>query len=153
MREFQTLHPGMPRQGGAALIMGLLVLVIMALLSITATNSTLMQNRMAGNFRDSSVAFQASEGGSRWAMAWLLSLDETERPFPCASSCTSGSPVWSPGQYPLEPASSETFWVAANGYGIDPTDGNAVSPARRAENKMSLAIAGPTRSVRTLTAR
>ncbi len=130
MRDFQTLHPGLPRQGGAALIMGLLVLTVMILLVITATSSTLMQNHMAGNFRDSSLAFQASEGGSRWAMAWLLSLDETERPFPCASSCTSGSPVWSTGQYPLEPASGDTFWTAANSYGIDPTDGSAVSPAQ-----------------------
>jgi type IV pilus assembly protein PilX len=120
----------MQRQGGAALIMGLLVLVVMILLTLTATGSTLMQNRMAGNFRDSSLAFQASEGASRWGMMWILSLDARFRPFPCAAACNSDSRVWFRGQYPYEPAHDDSAWAGARSYGIDPADDQPVSPAQ-----------------------
>jgi type IV pilus assembly protein PilX len=118
----------LPKQRGAALIMGLLVLVIMILLALTATSSTLMQNRMAGNFRDASLAFQASEGANRWAMAWLLSLDELHRPFACAGSCGTSSRVWLIGEYPYEPTHDD--FATARSYGMDPTNDTAVSPAQ-----------------------
>lgn len=139
MKDVQTLPPYLPKQRGAALIMGLLVLMVMILLVITATNSTLMQNRMAGNFRDVSLGFQASEAASRWSMSWLLSLDELARPFPCASACNSTSRVWHAGQYPGEPSHKDSFWATARSYGIDPSDDSAVSPAQ----SIPLVIAQP----------
>ena len=125
MRGINTLQAGPPKQHGAALIMGLLVLVIMILIAITATNSTLMQNRMAGNFRDASLSFQASEAASRWAMAWLLSLDQSERPLPYACElrglppCTSAYPVWEKVDYPL--LLSDAKWLSMRSYGTNPS--------------------------------
>lgn len=128
MKTLTQPPTGLPKQRGAALIMGLLVLVIMILLTLTATGSTMMQNRMAGQFRDSSLAFQASEGASRWGMMWLLSLDGAFRPFPCAGTCNADSRVWAVGEYPFEPAHEDSLWTAARSYGIDPADDQAVSP-------------------------
>jgi hypothetical protein len=129
-----TLQNGLPGQRGAALIVGLLVLVIMILLTLAMTNSTLMQTRMAGNFRDASSAFQASEAANRWAMAWLLSLDQSDRPFPCLSDCTSADAVWEKVGYPLPLSDAE--WLTMRSYGTNPSISDpdpvisAVSPAR-----------------------
>lgn len=129
MKQIRQLKTGLQKQRGAALIMGLLVLVIMVLLTLPATSSTLMQNRMAGNFRDASLAFQASEGSSRWAMMWLLSLDDLHRPFACAGSCDVDSRVWLIGQYPSEIRhDTPGVWDSARSYGVDPLTDSAVSP-------------------------
>ena len=48
-------------QNGAVLFVGLIMLLIMSLIAITSMQSTNLEERMAGNTRDSMVAFQASE--------------------------------------------------------------------------------------------
>lgn len=49
------------RQHGAALFVGLIILIVLALIGITAMQSTLLQERMSGNFRVANVAFQNTE--------------------------------------------------------------------------------------------
>jgi type IV pilus assembly protein PilX len=110
-------------QRGVALFVGLMVLIVALLLGITATNSSIMQERMAGNFKDTSLAFQAAEAGSRWSTAWLQSRNSASQPFPCGSGCTSTSQVWSIGQYPAEPGPGDSLWGSDTAwtYGFDPT--------------------------------
>lgn len=54
-------------QGGAVLIVSMLLLLVMTVLAITASQATQMQERMAGNARDLDLAFQAGEAGIRAA--------------------------------------------------------------------------------------
>ncbi|HEY5758074.1 MAG TPA: PilX N-terminal domain-containing pilus assembly protein, partial [Steroidobacter sp.] len=49
------------RQHGAALVISLLLLLIMTLLGLGASQSTRLQERMAGNQRDQELALQAAE--------------------------------------------------------------------------------------------
>ncbi len=49
------------RQRGAVLVVGLLILLVMTILGVTAMQTTVMEERMAGNMRDRSLAFQAAE--------------------------------------------------------------------------------------------
>ena len=49
------------RQQGVALIMGLMMLVVLSLISISAMRSTTLQERMAGNVREANLAFQTAE--------------------------------------------------------------------------------------------
>ncbi len=49
------------RQQGMALVMGLIILLVMTLISVSAMRSTLMQERMAGAFQGQQAAFQAAE--------------------------------------------------------------------------------------------
>jgi type IV pilus assembly protein PilX len=58
-----SMKPGKPghREGGAILIVTLLFLVILTMLGVTAMTGTTMEERMAGNTRDSSIALQAAE--------------------------------------------------------------------------------------------
>jgi len=53
------------REKGAVLIVALLFLVMLTLLGVTAMTSSTMEERMAGNARDTSVAFQAAEAALR----------------------------------------------------------------------------------------
>jgi type IV pilus assembly protein PilX len=53
------------RQTGAALVIGLILLLVMTLLGVTAMRGTTLQERMAGALSDQNVAFQAAETALR----------------------------------------------------------------------------------------
>jgi type IV pilus assembly protein PilX len=52
-------------QRGIVLVTGLIFLVILTLLGITALQSTILEEKMAGNLRDETLAFQAAEAALR----------------------------------------------------------------------------------------
>lgn len=60
-------------QDGAALITGLIFLVVLTLISLSAIKSTSLEERMAGNARDQDLAFQAAEAGVRDALKFISS--------------------------------------------------------------------------------
>ena len=64
--------------------MALLFLLITTLLGISAMQSSVMEERMAGNMHDHNMAFQAAESGLRDGGEWLLSL--AGRPLPDGGS-------------------------------------------------------------------
>ncbi|TVT45770.1 MAG: hypothetical protein FHP94_18015 [Denitromonas halophila] len=49
------------RQRGSALIVGIILLLVMTMLGLTAMQTTSMEERMAGNMRDRDLATQAAE--------------------------------------------------------------------------------------------
>ena len=56
-----TRVPGVSRQRGVVLFVGLVMLLLMSLLGITAMQVTLLQERMAGNFKVRQDGFEAGE--------------------------------------------------------------------------------------------
>lgn len=72
------VHPGSRtlscRQGGAALLIALVLLLLMTILGVSAMQTTNLQERMAGNMRDRGVAFEAAEAGLRVAESELRPL-------------------------------------------------------------------------------
>jgi type IV pilus assembly protein PilX len=56
------------RQSGAALIVGMIILLLLTLMGITAMKDIALQERMAGNLKDSSVSFESAEAGLREAI-------------------------------------------------------------------------------------
>ncbi len=56
-------------QQGAALIVSLIILLAMTLLAVTSMRGTTTELAMAGNLRESSLAFQSAEAGLRYAEA------------------------------------------------------------------------------------
>jgi type IV pilus assembly protein PilX len=67
----RRLHRFAPRQTGSALIVALVFLLLMTLLGTSAMQGSTMQERMASNWRDWNVAFQAAEAGLREAEEYL----------------------------------------------------------------------------------
>ena len=59
MRASTHLPSG--RQGGAALLIGLILLLIMTVLALSSSNVSIMQERMAGNVTQINLAFQNAE--------------------------------------------------------------------------------------------
>lgn len=59
-----TTH-SMRAERGAALITGLIFMVVLTLISVAAMRTTLLEEKMAGNARDIDLAFQAAEAALR----------------------------------------------------------------------------------------
>ena len=88
------------RERGAVLIVALVFLVIMTVLGVTAMRTTTLQERMAGNVRDSNLAFQSAEAALREGEQFLQQA--TLPPFNGAN-----------GLLPMEEdAGQVTFWNA-----------------------------------------
>ncbi len=63
--NYRTLKPESKRQSGVALVVGLLLLVVMTLIGITTMRGTILEERMAGNYRDKGLSFQMAETALR----------------------------------------------------------------------------------------
>jgi len=64
-------------QSGFVLIIGLVVLVLLTIIMLTAMRTASLEERMAGNLRQQNIAFQAAESALREAEG-LISSDATE---------------------------------------------------------------------------
>jgi len=59
------------KQQGVALVISLIMLLIMTLLAIGSMNTTILEEKMAGNYKDKNMAFQAAEAGVRAGETYL----------------------------------------------------------------------------------
>ena len=56
----QYHHP-IQKQSGAILMVGLLILVVLTIIGISAINSSILGEKITGNQRDKDLSFQAAE--------------------------------------------------------------------------------------------
>ena len=64
MNTFRV-NPGLSHQRGAALFVALMFLIILTVVGLSAANVSVMQERMAGNVRETNEAFQEAEATLR----------------------------------------------------------------------------------------
>lgn len=76
------------RTRGSALIIGMLILLVLTVLGIISTQVTLMEEKMAGNYRDAALAFQAAESALRDAEADIRGRVDGLKGFD--GSCSAG---------------------------------------------------------------
>lgn len=74
-------------QRGSALIISLVILLVLTLIGITGMQTTVLEEKMAGNFRDKNIAFQAAESAMRDAE--IVSKGRNGH-VGMTSSCTNG---------------------------------------------------------------
>lgn len=117
------------KQSGVALIVGLLMLLLLTIIMISAIQVTALEHRMVNNMQNQNVAFQAAETALRQAEAFIDSgsiefnplriygfPDDTAVPFrkTVDKSCTNGlctrSGAIIPGEFPA--VSEENMRVA-----------------------------------------
>lgn len=97
-------------QQGAVLVVSLLVLLVMTILALSASQATRMQERMAANTRDMDIAFQASEAGLRNSEELLDGL--SAQPEPCSSA---GCQVYQIDVLPTDLRYQPKSWWDAHG--------------------------------------
>jgi type IV pilus assembly protein PilX len=82
------------RQQGAVLILGLVILLVVTMVGISGQQSTVLQERMAGNMRQNNVALQAAEAALQVGLAYV---DEQHDLHGAISATDSGADfVWTP---------------------------------------------------------
>jgi type IV pilus assembly protein PilX len=78
------------RQSGMSLFPALMFLLVLAVLGVSALNSTLMQEKMVSNTKDANLAFQAAEAGLRDGEADVERNKTIWTPTSFSSACTNG---------------------------------------------------------------
>lgn len=63
------------RQRGAVLFIALIMLIVITLLALTASSSSLMQERMVGGMRNQQLGSMGAESALRGSEAWLWNLN------------------------------------------------------------------------------
>jgi len=112
-------HPNFRRpQKGAVLVVSVLLLLVMTVLALTASQSTRLQERMAGNARDLDLSFQAGEAGLREAEQ---RIEATVKPklnntLECMGDIQTCDYAMREGTIGLEFADQTVDWWAENAY-------------------------------------
>lgn len=69
------------KQSGMVLLVSLILLLMLTLIAITATNQATLQLRISSNSEQRTMAFQAAEAGiARWTSTYLEERDNTKLP-------------------------------------------------------------------------
>lgn len=101
-------------QSGAVMVVSMLLLLVMTVLALGASQATRMQERMAGNARDQDLALQTAEAGLRAGERLVDDPTLTEAPWPCASGrCR----VYELGVLNVDVAFQNESWWDANAWG------------------------------------
>ena len=103
------------KQTGAILVTSLLMLVTLTVIGVSVMQMTRIQERMAGNARDTNMAFQGAEAGVRDGEDQLRL--QVARPDGCS---TAGCLWWQRSFLPVLSDRSAAWWNAnARDYGVD----------------------------------
>ncbi len=78
------------QQRGSALFISLIILVGVTLIGLSSMSSSIMQEKMAGNYRQEDLAFQAAASAMRWAEFWLLGRKTRPEPSDCMLDIAAG---------------------------------------------------------------
>ncbi len=107
-------------QRGAILVTSLLILIVLTILGVTAMQMTRMQERMAGNSRDISLAFQGSEAALRDAERVVR--DYVIEPAKCSNASATCTTVYGREVLPNLADQAKTWWQnTAREYGTEGT--------------------------------
>ena len=124
----------LPKQKGAALIIGLVMLLLLTIMGLSAMQGTTMQEKMSGNMRDANLALQAGEAGARYLEeGFLKELDVIDVGLPfgnCSVAAVPRCQIINSSTGVALPANDTAGWDAqAIRYGnYTEPDGTAINP-------------------------
>jgi hypothetical protein len=109
-----TLNANRGRQGGAALIVGLLLLLVLTLLAVAGMNSASLEYVMAGNEQYRSNAFQAAEAGIAQTLQTPAVYQPDVLPNTPVPPGANGADAWTAAVWPMNSGFASQVW------GFDP---------------------------------
>ncbi len=92
----------MKKQQGVALIVSLVILLVLTIIGVQSMSTSVLEERMAGNYRDKKMAFEAAESALKAAEAFLNV--QTENPV---ANNTASNGIYSFGSTNVR---SYSFW-------------------------------------------
>lgn len=95
------------RQRGASLLVAMVMMLVLAILGLSAMSNSMLQERMANNMRDRNIALQAAELALRDAERDLASLKADGTTF-CAAGTSGCRPA---GERPSVSADRPGYWA------------------------------------------
>jgi type IV pilus assembly protein PilX len=115
----KTSYQSNLRQKGAVLIVSMLLLLVMTILALSISQTTTMEERMAGNARDMELAFQSAEASNKFAEFKLSKLSNI---VACTTTAIgAGCDAYGQGQLGVVEfaTQAQTYWTS-NGveYGV-----------------------------------
>ncbi len=140
-----TLHPAITeslrtpqwRQRGSALVMGLVFLVILTLLGLSASGSSIQQELMSRNLRDQSLALEAADAALRAGETWLRT---NGGPRPIALDPLTGSAFVKPAGF-CDAVNSNCPYVGTS-FWNNPANAEPLGGARDGQNVLPTLAAG-----------
>lgn len=85
MKKTNSIPINMNTQNGAVLMVGLVVLLLLTMLGITAASQSGLEEKMAGNYWDKNLSFQAAESALLAAKKQVENHNYTSSDFACAN--------------------------------------------------------------------
>ncbi|EAR20900.1 pilus assembly PilX family protein [Nitrococcus mobilis] len=113
------MHQRQP-QSGSVLIVSLLFLLVLTLIGITSMQGVSLEEKMAGNARGGTLAFQAAEAALRDGETWVMGIDLYDPPTPVDTCSTAPCALWETGKPESYPETKTMAWWQSNGreYGV-----------------------------------
>lgn len=97
-------------QSGAVLFAALIIFAVVTVIGVAAIQTTTLEEKMAGNLRDQTLAFQAAEAALRAGESWLdAQTTEAVPQASCSSGC--GTMVYRTNAYDVL---SNALWETAS---------------------------------------
>ena len=123
------------KQKGVALIVGLVMLLVLTVIGLSAMQGTAMQEKMSGNYRDANMALQAGEAALRYVEeGYLKSLDDmvVGQPY---GSCGGTCQIVDSSEGSTLPGTDAAGWDAQsiNFGGLNTATGSSISPPAGSE--------------------
>jgi type IV pilus assembly protein PilX len=142
-------------QGGAALVVGLILLMVLTLLAISGMNTATVELRMAGNLQSAQNAFQAAEIGIERTLATAvpntaatITVPETTVPGSTTDRYETVTRFETPNGVTPVPTGGFSMGAGAgfSAYHFDVTSTGTSARDARAVNTQSFYIVGPSGS-------
>ncbi len=103
------LRKGQNRQKGMVLITGLIFLLVLTILGISAMSSTSVVEKMTQNFRDASTAFEAAESALGDGENWVQ--NQGSQPIPVTSCSSNPCQVWAYNNFGSFWTQPDSWWT------------------------------------------
>ncbi len=128
------------RQRGAALIIGLIMLLILTLLGVTAISNVTLQEKMAGSLIDRNRAFQAAEIALRRAEDHVNNKNSADLDVP------TGTAIYdlNTGTTPTQPSPGDIAAWENNYLSAPAIHGISTAPRYRIERQIKISDSQPT---------
>lgn len=135
----KTQQLNIRNQGGAALIIGLTLLMALTIIGIGSLSTTSLEHRMAGNMADSNIAFNAAESAAREISGLTITTYATRELPDCAEYPTATTCI----QSGLAPNWWDAPWVvgtisASNDFGARTVPVSVIEQSPRNEGPLGL---------------